>query len=89
MLAIGTLAIAPTLAPFFGRFGESISIKRASSSKQTDAADAPSSSCYKPTFHFESVEQLYTYAAAITNSRHFTNDEYVAMLPVFDLFNGM
>jgi hypothetical protein len=40
------------------------------------------------TFGFQSVEQLYKYAVGITLSRHFTNGDYVALVPFCDLFNG-
>jgi hypothetical protein len=40
------------------------------------------------TFGLESVEDLYKYAVGITLSRHFTNGDYVALVPFCDLFNG-
>jgi hypothetical protein len=56
---------------------------------QTDLpSDGGSDSNGEPTFKFTSVKQLYEYAVAITLSRHFTNQDYVALIPIFDLFNG-
>ena len=99
---IGTHAVIPVIEAYFecsAATGGYVQLKpssREGTSNGIDTAsqtvlptlDGGSDSNGKPTFKFTSVKQLYEYAVAITLSRHFTNQDYVALIPIFDLFNG-